>query len=97
MSEEVKTTSAGWSRENCIEFINDSDKATVTFCQGRYISRIKELAEKFPDKVDYTINADGSLIGHIPTKAIHISIREMELSDEQRQVLAERLKASRTK
>ena len=37
-------------KENVIEFVQNAETATVTFCQGRYISRIKELAEKKPDE-----------------------------------------------
>lgn len=34
--------------ENCIEFTKDSGRATVSFSQGRYISRIKKLAAERP-------------------------------------------------
>ena len=82
-------------RENVIEFVLNSETATCTFCQGRYISRIKELAKKKPDKCKITAeNADGSIVAHIPTSWIKIN-PEKELSDEQRQAIAERLNKHR--
>ena len=77
-------------KENVIEFVKDSKTATVTFCQGRYISRIKELAEKRPDECQITAtNKDGSIVAHIPTSWIRIN-PTLELSDEQKEKLAER-------
>lgn len=79
-----------WCGENVFEFLNNQGKATVTLCQGRYISKIKELAEKYPDECDYIMNKDGTLCGHIPTKWIKISANKRELTDEQRNELSER-------
>lgn len=78
--------------ENVIEFERDSKTATVTFCQGRYISRIKKLAERFPDDVE--IISDGkSLVAHIPSRWIKINPpKQLDLSDERREELAERLR-----
>lgn len=77
-------------RENVIEFVQDSKTATVTFCQGRYISRIKDLAEKKPDKCQITAtNKDGSIVAHIPTAWIRIN-PSREYSDEQKAMLIER-------
>lgn len=76
--------------ENVIEFLRDGKTATVTFCQGRYISRIKELAEKKPDDVQIvTENRDGTIVAHIPTAWIRINPNK-ELTEEQRTVLSER-------
>ena len=36
-------------RENVVEFYADDKRATGTFTQGRYVSKIKKLAEKYPD------------------------------------------------
>ena len=82
-------------KENVIEFVLNSETATVTFTQGRYITRIKELAKKKPDKCKITAeNSDGSIVAHIPTSWIRIN-PEKELSDEQRQAIAERLNRNR--
>ncbi|NBH99773.1 hypothetical protein D7Y41_32995 [Anaerotruncus sp. 1XD22-93] len=60
--------------ENVIEFIKDSERATVTFCQGRYKSRIKKLAAERPEECEIVAeNQDGSLCAHVPTTWIRIS------------------------
>lgn len=48
--------------ENAIEFVKDGSRATVTFSQGRYKSRIKKLAKSHPEKCEIvTEDIDGSL------------------------------------
>lgn len=81
--------------ENVIGFFKHSKQATVSFCQGRFISRIKKLAEERPDECEITdVNRDGSIVAHIPTAWIRINpVRE--LSEEQRQVLSERARKAR--
>lgn len=79
-------------RENVIEFIRDDKTATVTFCQGRYISRIRDLAERKPDKCQIvTENKDGSIVAHIPTTWIRIN-PDLELSEERLAKLSEMAK-----
>ena len=64
-------------KENVIEFYKDSETATVSFSQGRYISRIRQLKEKYPDQIEIVAeNKDGSVTAHIPVNAIHIQIYE---------------------
>ena len=80
--------------ENVIEFTRDNRVATVTFCQGRYVTKVKELAKKYPEEVQITHeNEDGSIVAHIPTNYIKINKRTHNLTDEQRQELSDRLKA----
>ncbi len=82
--------------ENVIEFEKGSKTATVTFCQGRYISRIKKLKEKFPDDVEI-ISDEKSLLAHIPSKWIKINPpKRVDFSEEQRIAAAERLRIHRT-
>ncbi|NBI87865.1 hypothetical protein D3Z47_17380, partial [Lachnospiraceae bacterium] len=60
--------------ENVIEFVKDSERATVTFCQGRYKSRIKKLAAEHPEECEIVAeNQDGSLCAHIPVALIKIN------------------------
>lgn len=71
--------------ENVIEFIQNSKTATCTFAQGRYITRIKELAKSRPDECQITYtNSDGSIVAHIPTAWIRIN-PTIELSDEEKE------------
>lgn len=82
-------------KENVIEFIQNEKTATVSFCQGRYITRIKELAKKKPDECQITnTNPDGSIVAHIPVSWIRIN-PNMELSDERREEMAERMRQLR--
>ena len=62
--------------ENVIEFLRGSETATVTFSQGRYITRIEKLAKKHPDKVQIVARNKNSIVAHIPVKAIKINIIE---------------------
>lgn len=60
--------------ENVIEFIKDSDRAAVSFSQGRYKSRIKKLAAERPEEYGIVAeNKDGSLCAHVPVAWIKIS------------------------
>lgn len=75
--------------ENVIEFIRDQKRATVTFSQGRYISRIKKLAADHPDECQIVAeNKDGSICAHIPVSWIRIN-PGMDLTDEQKARLSE--------
>ena len=79
--------------ENNIEFLRNSETATVCFSQGRYVSRIKKLSEQYPDecKIMYT-NADGSIVAHVPTRWIKVSPCKRVITDEQREALGKRMK-----
>lgn len=81
-----------YSRENIIGWFKDSEIATVTFSQGRYISKIKKLAKEHPDDIKVLENSDGTILAYVPVKAIHISIRSRELTEEQKKALTERVK-----
>lgn len=85
------------SVENVIDFIKDSDRATVTFSQGRFKSRIEQLAKSRPDECRIVArNEDGSLCAQIPVKWVKISPpREMQLTDEQRREIGKRLAKSK--
>jgi hypothetical protein len=77
--------------ENVIEFLRNQETATVCFSQPRYISKIKELAQKYPKEVTITAeNADGSIVAHVPTKWVRISAPR-KMTEEQREKCVERL------
>lgn len=88
--------------ENVISFLRGSKTATVTFSQGRFISKIYKLAEKFPEDVQIVAenkNKEGnvsSIVAHIPTHYLNISNRKRELSDEERKAIGERLSGWRS-
>lgn len=83
--------------ENAIEFIKGSARTTVTFSQPRYINRIKELAEKYPEDCEIVaINKNAgegeSICAHIPTAWVKIN-PPRKLTDEQKEELTKRLRA----
>ena len=60
--------------ENVIEFIKDEARATVTFSQGRYKTRVKQLAKSHPEECQIVAeNQDGSICAHIPVEWVRIS------------------------
>jgi len=61
--------------ENCIEWLNGSDTITVTLSQRRFINKVRRLAEKHEKSVEIVAeNADGSIVAHLPIKALKLSI-----------------------
>ena len=79
-------------RENCIEWLNGQDRVTVTLSQGRFINKVKKLAEKDKEVEIVTINEDGTLLAHLPLKYIKISAPR-QVTDEQKEKARERFKA----
>ena len=85
--------------ENAIEFLKYSERATVTFSQPRYITRIKELAEKYPEECEIVaINkstGEGEIIcAHVPTAWVRLTPPVVRnLTEEQRKEMSERMKA----
>lgn len=78
--------------ENVIEFIENEKRATVTFSQGRFKTRIRKLAVEHPEECQIVAeNKDGSICAHVPVGWIKINPTR-QLSDEQRSELAERMK-----
>lgn len=83
--------------ENCIEFLKDQKRTTVTFSQGRYITRIKKLAEKYPEECEIVsinkIPGEGEVIcAHVPTRWIRIQSPAVgKLTEEQKTELRKRL------
>ena len=84
------------SNENVIEFLTNQQTITFTFSARKWVNKIKKLSQDHPDEVHYIENKDGSICGHIPYKYLKISPpRKIELTDEQRAVMADRLVRSR--
>ena len=78
--------------ENCIEFLRNAKTATVAFSQGKYVTKIKRLAEKRPDEcVIVEENYDGSIVAHVPVSWIKVSPPK-QVSDEFREIASQRFK-----
>ena len=79
-------------RENVLEWIKDEKRMTLTLSQGRFITKVRELAKRFPDEVEIVAeNPDGSIVAHMPVSALHLSIIKKNMTDEQKQKATERL------
>ena len=84
------------NQENVIEWLRNSKTATVTLSQGKYITKVKKLAKEYPDKVQIVhVNDDNSIVAHIPTSAIKLSITSRVYSEEEKAEMRERLKRAR--
>lgn len=85
--------------ENAIEWLDSRDKATVTLHGGRLKNRVMRLAEEYPDEVEIRREPDengGFLVAKIPVKWVKITPpRRLELTDEQKEELRERLSVAR--
>lgn len=73
--------------ENAIEFLTSEETATVTFSRQKYITMVKKLKERYPDKVE--ILADGQsnsgyLYARIPVEWVKIRPNK-EVSEAQRE------------
>ena len=72
--------------ENAIEFLKDEKRATVTFSQGRYKSRIRKLAAAHPEECQIVAeNKDGSICAQIPVDWVKIAPLRT-VSDERREL-----------
>ena len=79
--------------ENVIEFLRDEKRATVTFSQLRFKTRIRKLAESHPEECQIVSeNKDGTICAHVPVSWVKIN-PERNFSEEQRKASSERMKS----
>ena len=83
--------------ENVIEWITNEERATVTFSQGRFKTRIRKLAEEYPDEIEIAAeNKDGSICAHIPTSWVRITPpKKHEATEEEKERLRQMAEAYR--
>ena len=87
-------------RECAINWISGEMTATVTAASStRLKGKIEKLANEFPDEVKIIIrNGDGSIMAHVPVKWVKVGEPpKRELSEEQKEANAERLRLAREK
>ena len=79
--------------ENCIEWITGQHTITCTISQGRFVKKIKNMAEQYPNKVRILKeNSDGTILAKLPLKSLKLSIIERELTEEQREEMSKKFK-----
>lgn len=62
------------NKENCIEWLTGQDTIGVSLTQQKYITKVRKLKKKHPEKVEITENSDGSIFAKLPLKALKLSI-----------------------
>jgi len=61
--------------ENVIEWETGNRKVSVTLSQKKYITRVKQMAKKYPDEVKILAqNKDGSIFACLPLKALKLNL-----------------------
>ncbi len=91
--EDMDMQSYQFDYENVIEFTRNAKVATVTSCQGRYVTKIKKYAEEYPDDVQITSEKKGTIVAHVPTDWVKISPpRKVNFTDERKKASIERLR-----
>ena len=78
--------------ENVIEFLIDQDVATLTISKQSIKSKIRALAERYPDqvRVDIDENNGGYMLAHLPVSFIRFR-GPMKLTEDERQRRAENM------
>lgn len=91
--EKNATTSTGDVREWAINGLMREAVCTVYYPKGRMNTKIRRLAEQYPDEVKICAdNDDGSIVAHIPKSAVKISIRKgRQMTEEQKEAARQRI------
>lgn len=85
-----------------IEYLDGRGFATVSTSIRSYVTKAKKLAKAYPDEVKIIINQNGSAYIQFPPKWIKFPSPPRkrgtkELTDEQKEILVERMKNARKK
>lgn len=91
--EKDASTSTGDVREWAINGLMREKVCTVYYPKGRMNTKIRRLAEQYPDEVKICAdNDDGSIVAHIPKSAVKISIRKgRQMTEEQKEAARQRI------
>ena len=87
----VNTKDSPGEYENHIYWIMGDKIALVDIVQPRYKTRMRKLAEEYPEECKIEVESHGAMIVSVPVKWIKIN-PPRKLSDERRNALAERLR-----
>lgn len=88
-------------KETCFNYISEDKTATFCSSEQKWINKILKLKEKHPNEikiVHYPENNHGMLYVELPKKWLKIAPpRQVNYTDEQKALMAERLAAARVK
>lgn len=85
-------------KETCVERIQGSDYCSVYTAEIKFINKLKELAEAYPEEVEVkAVNDDGSMLVHVPYSWFKFvrPTTKRNYTDEQREAMAERMRKAR--
>lgn len=88
------------NKENAIEWLTGQDTITLSLTQQRYITKVRKLKQKHPKLVKIKTNEDGSIFAKLPLSALKLNIiikEGVEMSDEQKEQLKQRLKKGKAR
>lgn len=71
--------------ENVIEFLEDDEWAWFTFSKRKYITQMKKLAKKYPDKCRIEEETTDHVYGKIPVTWVRIQVKP-EMSAQQKEM-----------
>ena len=87
--------------ENAIEWLDGQKTATVTLHSQKLLNRVMKLQKEYPDKVKIVAGPKengGYLLAHVPAAWLKIEPkRKVELTEERKAELAERMRVLREK
>ena len=83
--------------ETVFEHLDGKDTWTISTDERTWKNRLVKLAEQHPTEAEcVAVNRDGSVMYHVPASWVKIRPpRKVNMTDEQRAALAERLKSAR--
>lgn len=86
-------------RETAFNCVDEDNVASFSTQEKKWVNRALKLAEKYPDEVRIVAqNPDGSVCIHLPKSWFRLAPPvKRNLTEEQRQALAERMKKAREK
>ena len=86
--------------DNCMEWITGQKRGAVTFSQRKWVAKLLQYAEKYPDDIEIVAqNSDGSVFAHVPISWFKFSPprKGREMSEEEKLEAARRMKEARAK
>lgn len=86
-------------RETSIDFMADENFMIVYTCEQKYIRRLKELKEKYPNKVKVLQDLEDCMSVKCPKAWFKFPKpkKKMNLTEEQRKEIGNRLKENKSK
>lgn len=85
------------AQETAIEYVKGDKHATFYSSESKYINMIYKLVKEYPEQVEIRSEDESGIVAHVPVSWFRVPKPPIkrQMSDEQRQMAAERLKKAR--